>query len=592
VEFAAVAKQSKILVFGGTTEQWEVARESLRGAYEPVRATMLSEALEHLNEADVRGVLVLQPTIEALRASCLIPQAGGVMAYLPDGVAIVDDRQRILWSNPRFDEMSGAPGQSRGRTFHEVFGLATVCAEENNPFQTALSSQIPVRSTMRIGEKTYLDVQATNVLDNRDPQTPLVLITVRDISTEILQDQKLNAIYHAGLELGELDPSQIQHMSVQDRVDLLKQKIVYYTKALLEFETVEIRLLDPSTGRLDPLLAVGMRPEAEQRQLMAAPEGNGVTGFVAASGRSYLCEDTLADPLYLPGAYEARSSLTVPLLRQDVVVGTFNVESTRPSAFNEQDLQVLELFSREVAVALNTLELLVAEKMSTVTESTERLLREVASPVDEVLNDATWILEKYIGHDSLVTERLQRVIQHTRQVRELIHNVGDSITPKVANPPISKPQRPKLRGKRVLVADNDETVRQAAHDLVGRYGALVETAHNGEEAILMVRRHQYDAVLADIRLPDMSGYECFCRILDLRANVPVIFMTGFGYDPGHSIVKARQRGLQGVLYKPFRAHQLLDELEKALTREVPANLPAGDAQVPPGSGTAGPAHAV
>ncbi len=366
-----------------------------------------------------------------------------------------------------------------------------------------------------------------------------------------------------------------------------------------------------------------------------------MTGFVAASGRSYLCEDTLSDPLYLPGAYEARSSLTVPLLRQDVVVGTFNVESTHPSAFNEQDLQVLELFSREVAVALNTLELLVAEKMSTVTESTERLLREVASPVDEVLNDATWILEKYIGHDSLVTERLQRVIQHTRQVRELIHNVGDSITPKVANPPISKPQRPKLRGKRVLVADNDDTVRQAAHDLLGRYGALVETAHNGEEAILMVRRHQYDAVLADIRLPDMTGYECFCKVLELRASVPVIFMTGFGYDPGHSIVKARQLGLQAVLYKPFRAHQLLDELEKALTREhpvpaspgpsgapstvaavavistsvstvpvgtgpvnavplnpapsnpVPANLSGGtEASAPPGAGTVGPAHAV
>jgi hypothetical protein len=110
-------------------------------------------------------------------------------------------------------------------------------------------------------------------------------------------------------------------------------------------------------------------------------------------------------------------------------------------------------------------------------------------------------------------------------------------------------------------------------------------------------------------------------------------MTGFGYDPGHSIVKARQLGLQAVLYKPFRAHQLLDELEKALTREhpvavppasaapasaspgpsgaastvsaspalansvpanpVPANLSGGtDASTPPGAGTVGPAHAV
>jgi hypothetical protein len=43
--------------------------------------------------------------------------------------------------------------------------------------------------------------------------------------------------------------------------------------------------------------------------------------------------------------------------------------------------------------------------------------------------------------------------------------------------------------------------------------------------------------------------------------LPLVLMTGFGYDPGHSIVKARQAGLKGVLYKPFRLDQLLDTVE-------------------------------
>jgi DNA-binding response OmpR family regulator len=42
-------------------------------------------------------------------------------------------------------------------------------------------------------------------------------------------------------------------------------------------------------------------------------------------------------------------------------------------------------------------------------------------------------------------------------------------------------------------------------------------------------------------------------------------MTGFGYDPGHSIVRARQAGLQAVLYKPFRLDQLLDTVEHIVT---------------------------
>ena len=80
----------------------------------------------------------------------------------------------------------------------------------------------------------------------------------------------------------------------------------------------------------------------------------------------------------------------------------------------------------------------------------------------------------------------------------------------------------------------------------------------------MLRQSHYDTVVADIRLEDMTGYECFCRLREINDAVPVILMTGFGYDPSHSIVQARQAGgLKSVLYKPFRLDQLLTELEAA-----------------------------
>ena len=108
-------------------------------------------------------------------------------------------------------------------------------------------------------------------------------------------------------------------------------------------------------------------------------------------------------------------------------------------------------------------------------------------------------------------------------------------------------------------------------------GVTVETAHNGEEALLMARSFQYDAVLADIRLPDMSGYDCFCQIREGQRDLPVILMTGFGYDPGHSIVKARQQGLKSVLYKPFRVDQLLDEVETAVNHQGAVIVNQGEA---------------
>ena len=94
---------------------------------------------------------------------------------------------------------------------------------------------------------------------------------------------------------------------------------------------------------------MGMLPQAVSRVLYPKTEGNGVTGFVAATGKSYLCPDTATDPLYIEGASGARSSLTVPIISQDELIGTFNVESPKPNAFGEDDLQFAEIFSREIA---------------------------------------------------------------------------------------------------------------------------------------------------------------------------------------------------------------------------------------------------
>ena len=77
----------------------------------------------------------------------------------------------------------------------------------------------------------------------------------------------------------------------------------------------------------------------------------------------------------------------------------------------------------------------------------------------------------------------------------------------------------------------------------------------------MVRLGSYDAILTDIRLPDMTGYDVFCQVRVAQPRARVILMTSFGYDPTHSIVKCRQEGLRHILYKPFRVDQLLDALE-------------------------------
>jgi DNA-binding NtrC family response regulator len=65
-------------------------------------------------------------------------------------------------------------------------------------------------------------------------------------------------------------------------------------------------------------------------------------------------------------------------------------------------------------------------------------------------------------------------------------------------------------------------------------------------------------------MPDKTGYDVFAAAHKRNTSTPVILMTGFGYDPNHSIVRASQEGLQAILFKPFKVEQLLGEVRKAL----------------------------
>lgn len=496
----------------------------------------------------------------------------GFLETLPDGLVLIDSTNRIVWHNSTFQALVGSSESLVDRLFLESLGEPELIGPESVQLHTGPGEV--VKAIYKTDEKRFVAIRTANsgIPGESADSAHLTSIVVRDVSEEILENNKREAIYRAGIELGDLSPDEVTEMSHEDRADLLKEKILEYSQDILGFDTIEIRVLNPATNELIPLLEEGMQEEAATRKLFALASGNGVTGAVAATGESYLCKDTTTDALYISGAADARSSLTVPLVMHEEVLGTFNVEGPTAS-FDLKDLEFLEVFGCVVAMAVNQLQLLVAEKLCTVTESSNRLRRDVALPTDDILSTATAILEKYIGHDPDVCERLQKIVDYTRTIRGHIDKVSehadaaDSTFESTASRP--REQRPALKGKRILVVDSDDTVLKSAHELLDKQNCTVEAVRSGEEACQMARSHHYDVVLADIRLPDMNGFDCFCQIQDIDDRLPIILMTGFGYDAGHVIVKSRQRGLKAVLYKPFRREQLLTEVEKAVTPPAP-----------------------
>jgi CheY-like chemotaxis protein len=553
----------KILLVCDSSEHAEQLLAHAAESHEVVVAADALRALAQLTQEPFSGVYISSEYLQQALEIGRLLQNEQILEGMPDGAVLLDSDNSIIWSNGRLGEWFDRD-RIVGANFYTVLGSPEILGPDFCPFHTALATGQATSSTLRSGENHYYHVHAAPLREVGAPSRHLI-VTVRDVTNEVHQQQKMAAIHQAGMELADLAPAEIAHMAVSDRIELLKSNILHFTRDLLRFAVVEIRLLDQKTGQLEPLLSMGMEPEAAARVLHAQPQNNGVTGFVAATGKSYLCEDTTEDPLYLPGAKGAKSSLTVPLLLHEDVIGTFNVESPEPRAFTESDLQFLEIFCRDVAGSLNTLELLAAEKVTTAAESVEAIHSAVAQPVDQILNDAVNVMERYIGHDPEVVERLQRILRNARDIKQMIQKVGQQMAPAEALPPTMQvEERPLLRGRRLLVVDADENVRSAAHNLLERYGCVVETAHDGAEALYMVRAltdSEYDVVIADIRLPDMTGYEFMLKLQEIMETAPLVLMTGFGWDPGHSIVKARQAGLQAVLYKPFRLDQLLSAVE-------------------------------
>ena len=96
-------------------------------------------------------------------------------------------------------------------------------------------------------------------------------------------------------------------------------------------------------------------------------------------------------------------------------------------------------------------------------------------------------------------------------------------------------ERQSLRGRRILVVDADDSVRSAAHNLLECYGCVVETwpttaARRCAWSAAWPWKESYDVIIADIRLPDLSGFDLLVKLQASLDSVPLVLMTGFGYD--------------------------------------------------------------
>lgn len=117
----------------------------------------------------------------------------------------------------------------------------------------------------------------------------------------------------------------------------------------------------------------------------------------------------------------------------------------------------------------------------------------------------------------------------------------------------------------IFVVDDDEAVRLSTEMLIRSMGLRVESFESAAEFLEDFDPQQPGCVLLDIRMPGMSGLELQEHLNDVKATIPVIFVTGHGDVP--MAVTAMKAGAADFIQKPFRDQELIDRVHAALDRD-------------------------
>ena len=114
----------------------------------------------------------------------------------------------------------------------------------------------------------------------------------------------------------------------------------------------------------------------------------------------------------------------------------------------------------------------------------------------------------------------------------------------------------------VFIVDDDEGVRDGLSLLLATVGQPCELYESACDFLDAYDPSRHGCLVLDIRMPRMPGLDLQRRLIDMKARLPIIFITGHGDVP--MAVEAMRRGAVDFIRKPFREHDLLDRINEAL----------------------------
>jgi CheY-like chemotaxis protein len=161
----------------------------------------------------------------------------------------------------------------------------------------------------------------------------------------------------------------------------------------------------------------------------------------------------------------------------------------------------------------------------------------------------------------VVLKRLRAA--QTRREREQALDIGLKLDVSEEAPSLKRVEleHPKAR---ILAVDDERIVLDSFRKMLVLGGYSIDTVESGSEALGLIRKHDYDFVFTDLKMPGMDGIEVTKAVKHLRPDIDVIVITGFATI--ESAVETVKFGAMNYVQKPFTEDELLDFVKTALIR--------------------------
>ena len=239
-----------------------------------------------------------------------------------------------------------------------------------------------------------------------------------------------------------------------------------------------------------------------------------------------------------------------------------------------------------IGFAKDLREILRKDQLATLGAVAIGVSHEINNPLAVILNQAELLerdVERLAGDAEcpVEIERLDAIRRELARIAEIVQRLGqlareESVETVTYIGPArmidlrarrqeARTRDARLRGLRVLVADDDLGIARSLKEILERDGCEVITASDGLEALEQLGAAHFDAVVTDVVMPNMDGHELFLRIQEMWPGLPVLMMTAFHYDKDHIIKRSKVAGLATVLFKkPVDPEKLREKLLEAV----------------------------